>query len=67
MKYSRALIVLVLSTVMQSAVAAEQTASIMHKVYDAIAYLLPPWMPTTFWKNAATSTKNVWPNKPSRA
>ena len=41
MKYSRTLVVLMLSTVMQSAVAAEQTASIMHKVYDAIAYLLP--------------------------
>ena len=40
MKYSRALIVLMLGLFMQSA-AAEQTASIMHKVYDAIAYLLP--------------------------
>ena len=41
MKYSRSLVVLVLVLVMQSATAAEQTASIMHKVYDAIAYLLP--------------------------
>ena len=67
MKYSRTLVVLMLGLFMQSAVAAEQTASIMHKVYDAIAYLLPPRMPTALWKKTATSTTNIWPNKLTRA
>lgn len=41
MNISRTLAVLVLGVAMQSATAAEKTTDIMHKVYDAIAYLLP--------------------------
>lgn len=41
MKMSRTLVVLVVCLAAQTATAAEKTADIMHKVYDAIAYLLP--------------------------
>jgi len=41
MNHSRTLVALVLSVAMQTATAAEKTTDIMHKVYDAIAYLLP--------------------------
>ena len=41
MNISQSLTVLVLCVAMQSVSAAEKTADIMHRVYDAIAYLLP--------------------------
>ncbi len=41
MNISRTLVVLLLCVAMQTATAAEKTADIMHRVYDAIAYLLP--------------------------
>ena len=41
MMHLRTVVAMVLCLVMQMATAAENTADIMHKVYDAIAYLLP--------------------------
>ena len=41
MNHSRTFVALVLCVTMQAATAAEKTSDIMHKVYDAIAYLLP--------------------------